>query len=55
MSKWTDLKKNPDGSAIPSWYIKPMAALSTKGKVGLQGAHGGVHTCFRNLKIRQLD
>ena len=55
MSKWTDLKKNPDGSDILSWYTKPMAALSTKGKIGLQGAHGGVHTYFRNVKIRQLD
>ena len=55
MSKWTDPKKNPDGSDIPAWLSKPLASLPTKGKIGLQGKHGGAQIYFRNVKIRQLD
>ena len=55
MRKWTDSKKNPDGSDIPAWLSKPLASMPTKGKVGLQGKHGGAQIYFRNVKIRQLD
>jgi hypothetical protein len=55
MSKWTDPKKNPDGSDIPPWLSKPMATLPTKGKIGLQGKHGDAQIHFRNVKIKQLE
>ena len=55
MRKWTDPKKNPDGSSIPAWLSKPLAQLPTKGKIGLQGKHGGAPIYFRNVKIKQLD
>ncbi len=54
MSKWTSSQKNPDGSAIPSWLSKPMSALPTKGKIGLQGKHGDAPIWFRNIKIKEL-
>ena len=54
MAKWTLPKKNPDGSEIPPWLSIPAAELETKGRVGLQGKHGGVPIYFRNLKIKEL-
>ena len=53
--KWTDAKKNPDGTDIPPWLSKPMAGLKTKGLIGLQGKHGGAPIWFRNVKIKPLD
>jgi len=55
ISKWTDAKKNPDGSEIPPWLSKPMAELETKGHIGFQGKHGGAPIFFRNMKIKQLE
>lgn len=55
IKKWTDAKKNPDGSGIPPWLSKPMAELATKGHIGLQGKHGGAPIYFRNMKIKQLE
>jgi hypothetical protein len=55
MRKWTDAKKNPDGSDIPAWLSKPLAELPTKGRIGLQGKHAGAPIWFRNMKIRPLD
>ncbi|HEY3322911.1 MAG TPA: DUF1080 domain-containing protein [Planctomycetota bacterium] len=55
MSRWTDAKKNPDGSNIPAWLSKPMATLPTKGHIGLQGKHGGAPIFFRNVKIKQIE
>jgi hypothetical protein len=55
MSKWTDGKKNPDGSDIPSWLPNPFAELETKGYIGLQGKHGEANIYFRNVKIAQLQ
>jgi hypothetical protein len=55
MKKWTDAKKNPDGSDIPAWLSKPAAELPTKGKIGLQGKHAGAPIYFRNMKIKALD
>jgi hypothetical protein len=54
MSKWTDGKKNPDGSEIPSWLPTPFAKLPTKGYIGLQGKHGKATIWFRNVKIREI-
>ena len=54
MKKWTDLKKNPDGSDIPAWYHKTLAEMATKGHIGLQGKHGGVPIYFRNIKIKPI-
>ena len=55
MDKWTSAKKNPDGSAIPSWFIStPLAKLPTRGHIGLQGKHGDSPIYFRNLKIKSL-
>ena len=55
MKDWTSGKKNPNGSNIPSWQPRPMAGMATKGHVGLQGAHGGIPTHYRNIKIKSLD
>ncbi|MCA9185192.1 MAG: DUF1080 domain-containing protein, partial [Planctomycetales bacterium] len=40
MAKFSDTKKNPDGSEIPEWLSRPMSELATKGRIGLQGKHG---------------
>lgn len=55
MKDWTSGKKNPDGSSIPPWQPRPMAEMPTKGHIGLQGAHGGIATHYRNMSIRSLD
>ena len=52
MDKWTDAKKNPDGSDIPSWLGIPAAKLPAKGKIGLQGKHGDATIWFRNVRIK---
>lgn len=54
MSKWTEVKKNPDGSDIPGWLNKPAATLDPKGYIGLQGKHAGAPVFFRNLRIKKL-
>lgn len=54
LSKFTDAKKNPDGSDVPSWLSKAPASLATKGRVGLQGKHAGAPIYFRNVKVREL-
>ena len=54
LSKWTDAKKNPDGTAIPPWLSRPWAELPTKGKIGFQGMHGKSKPYFRNIRIRSL-
>jgi hypothetical protein len=54
MSKWTDAKKNPDGSEIPAWLSKPAAELPLHGQIGFQGKHGGAPIYFRNMKIKPL-
>jgi len=53
-SKWTDGRKNPDGSTIPNWMPTPFAKLPTKGKIGLQGKHAGASIFFRNIRIQKL-
>ena len=54
LAKWTNAKKNPDGSKIPPWLSRPWAELDTKGKVGFQGKHGNARPYFRNIRIRPL-
>lgn len=55
MSKWTDLKKNPDGSDILPWIAKvKKCEAPTFGKIGLQGKHGEAPINFRNVKIREI-
>ena len=55
MAKWTDSKRNPDGSAIPNWLSKhKKSEMKTSGKIGLQGRHGKANCQYRNLKIRSL-
>ena len=54
MSKWTDAKKNPDGSDIPPWLSKPAASLPLEGHIGFQGKHAGAPIYFRNIKIKEL-
>ncbi|MFM7180788.1 MAG: DUF1080 domain-containing protein [Verrucomicrobiales bacterium] len=51
MDKWTEVKKNPDGSDIPGWLSKPAATLPSKGHIGLQGKHGDSTVWFRNVRI----
>jgi len=55
MRQWNDAQKNPDGSAIPPWLNRPLATMATKGKIGLQGKHGGAPIYFRNIKIKALE
>ncbi len=55
LKDWTSAKKNPDGSEIPPWLSRPLAELATKGRIGLQGKHGGAPIYFRNIKIKRLD
>ena len=54
MSKWTDPKKNPDGSDIPGWLSKPAATLPLEGHIGFQGKHAGAPIYFRNIRIKEL-
>jgi hypothetical protein len=55
MKDWKSGKKGPDGSDIVDFEPRPLAEMATKGHIGLQGAHGGIPTHFRNLKIKSLD
>jgi hypothetical protein len=55
MSKWTDPKKNPDGSNIPGWLSKPAATLPLDGYIGLQGKHAGAPIWFRNMRLKVLE
>lgn len=54
MTRYTDAKKNPDGSEIPSWLSKPLSTLPTKGRIGFQGKHAGAPIFFRNIKVQEL-
>jgi len=54
MRRFTDAKKNPDGSTVPSWLSKPVASLPRRGHIGLQGKHAGAPIYFRNLKIMAI-
>jgi hypothetical protein len=51
MQDYSSAKKNPDGSNVPRWLTRPMSEMATRGRIGLQGVHGGRATHFRNLKI----
>jgi len=55
LKNWTSGKTNPDGTAIPEWLPRPLAELPGKGRIGFQGAHGGIPTHFRHLIIAPLN
>jgi hypothetical protein len=55
LKNWTSGKTNPDGTAIPEWLPRPLAELPSKGRIGFQGAHGGIPTHFRHLIIAPLN
>ncbi len=55
MQDWKSGTKNPDGSDIPSWEPQILSGMPTKGRIGLQGAHGGIPTHFRNIKIKPIE
>ena len=54
LSKYTDAKKNPDGSSVPPWLSRPLADLPTHGAIGFQGKHGKARPYFRNVCIKRL-
>lgn len=54
LTQFTSAQVNPDGTKIPKWLSKPKASLPTKGKIGLQGKHGGAQIWFRNMKVKEL-
>jgi hypothetical protein len=55
MKNWTSAKQNPDGTDTPPWLSRPMAEMATKGRIGLQGKHGGALIHFRNVRIKLLE
>ena len=55
LKDWSSAAKNPDGSKIPPWLNRPLAELATKGRIGLQGKHGGAPIYFRHLKIKPVE
>ncbi|MBO7721623.1 MAG: DUF1080 domain-containing protein [Kiritimatiellae bacterium] len=57
LSRWTSRTKNPDGSDIPPWQRQfvPWAELPKRGRIGLQGVHGGKAAHFKYLRIKALD
>jgi len=55
MKDWKSGKKSPSGDDIVDFEPRPLAEMATKGRIGLQGAHGGIPTHFRNIKIKSLD
>ncbi len=54
LRRWTSASKNPDGSDAPPWLSQAPAELPTKGRIGLQGRHGGADIFFRNVRWRPL-
>lgn len=54
MTQWTSTTENPDGSLKPKWLNKPLNTHPTKGRIGLQGKHGGAPIWFRNVQIKEL-
>jgi hypothetical protein len=54
MSLYTSVKKNPDGSDIPSWLSNPLSEIPLAGHIGFQGKHAGAPIYFKNIKIKEL-
>lgn len=54
MNLWTTANSNPDGSAVPSWFVVPVAELQTKGLIGFQGKHGEAAIWFRKIEIKSI-
>lgn len=55
LARFTDAKRNPDGSKAPGWLSKPPAGLPQKGHIGFQGKHGAAPIWYRNIRIRELS
>ncbi len=55
MSQWKDNKTTPNGEKILPWLTKhKKCEMPTKGKIGLQGKHGGATTDYKNIRIRPI-
>ena len=55
MAEWKDNKFSPSGEKILPWLSKnKKCEMPTKGRIGLQGKHGGASTDFKNIKIRKI-
>jgi hypothetical protein len=54
LDKWTEARKNPDGTA--NKFKVALKDFSRKGPIGFQGIHGtaGAPVWYRNLKIKTL-
>lgn len=50
----TRTETNPNGSTAPGWLKKAPSTLPQRGKIGVQGKHGGAPTYIRNIEILQL-
>lgn len=55
MRKWDSATHNPDGTKRPRHLSTALSEQPTKGRIGLQGKHGGAPIGFRNVKIKALD
>lgn len=55
MKDWKSGKTAPDGSAIVDFEPRPLAEMAAKGRIGMQGTHGGVPTYFRNIRIKPIE
>ncbi len=55
MTKFTDSKKNPDGTVPFKWLQNtPRSEVPTKGFIGFQGHHGNGDAMYRNIKITPI-
>lgn len=54
MRNFTNAKINPDGSSVPPWLSKPLAALPLSGHIGFQGKHAGAPIYFKNIQVLEL-
>ena len=56
MAEWTNNKITPTGEKILPWLNKhKKSEMQTKGRIGLQGKHGGATTDFKNIRIRKIS
>lgn len=55
LDKWTDAKKNPDGT--PNKFAVALKDFARKGPIGFQGLHGKAQApvWYRNIKIKPLE
>lgn len=56
LTRFTDGKKNPDGSEAPNWLQgQPWSTLPTKGRIGFQGRHAGAGLEYRDIRLLRLQ